>query len=105
MAVEQYQRAADLIELPDAYRQILAKPKNEIIVNFPGEARRWVDARLHRLSDSAQQHPWPVQGRLRFHPDVDLDEVQALAAWMTFKTALVGIPFGGAKGGVTMNPS
>ncbi|MDH3679277.1 MAG: Glu/Leu/Phe/Val dehydrogenase [Acidimicrobiia bacterium] len=105
VAVDQFQKAADLIELNDAYREILAQPKNEIIVNFPvhlddGTAKVFTGYRIQHNNILG-----PYKGGLRFHPDVDLDEVKALAAWMTFKTALVGIPFGGAKGGVTMAPS
>jgi glutamate dehydrogenase (NAD(P)+) len=104
VAVEQFQRAADLIELNDDYREILSHPKNEIIVNFPVHLD---DGRTKVFTGYRIQHNnilGPFKGGLRFHPDVDLDEVKALAAWMTFKTALVGIPFGGAKGGVTVDP-
>ncbi|MGI9598831.1 MAG: Glu/Leu/Phe/Val family dehydrogenase [Acidimicrobiales bacterium] len=104
-AVDQFQRAADLIDLNDSYRQILSHPKNEIIVNFPvslddGSKRVFTGYRIQHNNLLG-----PYKGGLRFHPDVDLDEVKALAAWMTFKTALVGVPFGGAKGGVTIEPS
>ncbi len=104
-AVDQFQRAADLIDLNDSYRQILSHPKNEIIVNFPvslddGTKKVFTGYRIQHNNLLG-----PFKGGLRFHPDVDLDEVKALAAWMTFKTALVGIPFGGAKGGVTIDPS
>jgi glutamate dehydrogenase (NAD(P)+) len=104
-AVDQFQRAADLIDLPDAYREILSHPKNEIIVNFPvslddGSKRVFTGYRIQHNNLLG-----PYKGGMRFHPDVDLDEVKALAAWMTFKTALVGVPFGGAKGGVTIDPS
>lgn len=104
-AVDQFQRAADLIDLNDSYRQILSHPKNEIIVNFPvslddGTKKVFTGYRIQHNNVLG-----PFKGGLRFHPDVDLDEVKALAAWMTFKTALVGIPFGGAKGGVTIDPS
>lgn len=104
-AVDQFQRAADLIDLNDAYREILSHPKNEIIVNFPvslddGSKKVFTGYRIQHNNLLG-----PYKGGLRFHPDVDLDEVKALAAWMTFKTALVGIPFGGAKGGVTIDPS
>jgi len=104
VAVEQFQRAADLIELKDEYREMLSHAKNEIIVNFPV---RLDDGRTKMFTGYRIQHNnilGPYKGGLRFHPDVDLDEVKALAAWMTFKTALVGIPFGGAKGGVTIDP-
>lgn len=103
-AVEQFQRAADLIGLPDEHRQILSNAKNEIIVNFPVKLD---DGSMKVFTGYRIQHNnilGPYKGGLRFHPDVDLDEVKALAAWMTFKTALVGIPFGGAKGGVTIDP-
>lgn len=104
-AVDQFQRAADLIDLNDAYREILSHPKNEIIVNFPvslddGSKKVFTGYRIQHNNLLG-----PYKGGMRFHPDVDLDEVKALAAWMTFKTALVGIPFGGAKGGVTIDPS
>ena len=104
-AIAQFQRAADLIELPADYRSILAEPKNEVIVNFPV---RLDSGKLKVFTGYRIQHSnlmGPYKGGLRFHPAVDLDEVKALAAWMTFKTALVGVPFGGAKGGVTINPS
>ena len=103
-AVDQFQRAADLIDLNDSYREILSHPKNEIIVNFPvtlddGSKRVFTGYRIQHNNLLG-----PFKGGLRFHPDVYLDEVKALAAWMTFKTALVGVPFGGAKGGVTIDP-
>ncbi|MEM8922818.1 MAG: Glu/Leu/Phe/Val dehydrogenase [Actinomycetota bacterium] len=104
-AVDQFQRAADLIELDDAYRAILSNAKNEIIVNFPV---RLDDGNFRMFTGYRIQHNnimGPFKGGLRFHPDVDLDEVKALAAWMTFKTALVGVPFGGAKGGLTLDPA
>lgn len=104
-AVDQFQRAADLIDLNDSYREILSHPKNEIIVNFPVSLE---DGSKKVFTGYRIQHNnllGPYKGGLRFHPSVDLDEVKALAAWMTFKTALVGVPFGGAKGGVTIDPS
>ncbi|MGF1598582.1 MAG: Glu/Leu/Phe/Val dehydrogenase [Acidimicrobiales bacterium] len=105
VAVEQFQRAADLIELKDSYREILSHPKNEIIVNFPvhlddGSTKVFTGYRIQHNNILG-----PYKGGLRFHPQVDLDEVKALAAWMTFKTALADIPFGGAKGGVTIEPA
>ena len=104
-AVEQFHHAADLIDLDPAVREILSHAKNEIIVNFPvrlddGSTRIFTGYRIQHNNILG-----PFKGGLRFHPSVDLDEVKALAAWMTFKTALVGIPFGGAKGGVTIDPS
>jgi glutamate dehydrogenase (NAD(P)+) len=104
MAVDQFHRAADLIDLRDDYREILSQPKNEIIVNFPvhlddGTTKVFTGYRIQHNNILG-----PFKGGLRFHPDVDLDEVKALAAWMTFKTALVGVPFGGAQGGVTIDP-
>lgn len=104
-AVAQFQRAADLIDLEPKYREILSFPKNEIIVNFPVTLD---DGSLKVFTGYRIQHNnilGPYKGGLRFHPDVDLDEVRALAAWMTFKTALAGIPFGGAKGGLTIDPA
>lgn len=104
-AVEQFQQAADLIGLEDRYRQILSHPKNEVIVNFPVQMDdgSWQIFRGYRIQHNNVLGPY--KGGIRFHPDVDLDEVSALAAWMTFKCSLVGLPLGGAKGGVTIDPS
>lgn len=104
-AVEQFQQAADLIGLEDRYRQILSHPKNEVIVNFPVQMDdgSWQIFRGFRIQHNNVLGPY--KGGIRFHPDVDLDEVSALAAWMTFKCSLVGLPLGGAKGGVTIDPS
>jgi len=104
-ALSHCQKAAKLIDLNDDYLAILSEPQNEIIVNFPV---RMDDGTLKVFTGYRIQHNnilGPYKGGLRFHPAVDLDEVKALAAWMTFKSALVGIPFGGAKGGVTINPA
>ncbi|MDC1513900.1 Glu/Leu/Phe/Val dehydrogenase [Porticoccaceae bacterium] len=105
VVLSQYMRAAEKLDLPHDYRKILAEPQNEIIVNFPV---RMDDGALKMFTGYRIQHNnilGPYKGGLRFHPAVDLDEVKALAAWMTFKSALVGIPFGGAKGGVTIDPA
>ena len=104
-ALSHCQKAAELIDLNDDYLAILSEPQNEIIVNFPV---RMDNGLLKVFTGYRIQHNnilGPYKGGLRFHPAVDLDEVKALAAWMTFKSALVGIPFGGAKGGVTIKPS
>ncbi len=103
-AVEQFQRAADLIGVVEPTRSILTEPKNEVIVNFPVELD---DGTWEMFTGYRIQHSnilGPFKGGIRFHPDVDLDEVKALAQWMTFKCALAGIPLGGAKGGVTIDP-
>ncbi|MDH4168542.1 MAG: Glu/Leu/Phe/Val dehydrogenase [Acidimicrobiia bacterium] len=105
MAQAQIERGADLIGLRDDYRVLLRSPKNEVIVNFPVQLD---DGRFELFRGYRIQHNnvlGPYKGGMRFSPDVDLDEVKALATWMTFKTALVNVPFGGAKGGVTIDPA
>lgn len=104
-AIARFEHAASIISLPKDCRRILAEPENEIIVNFPV---RLDSGSLKIFTGYRIQHNnilGPYKGGLRFHPAVNLDEVRALAAWMTFKTALVGLPFGGAKGGIALNPN
>jgi glutamate dehydrogenase (NAD(P)+) len=103
-AQRQFARAADLVDLPLAYRTILGTPKNEIIVNFPvlmddGSYRLFRGYRIQHNNVLG-----PYKGGMRFSEHVNLDEVKALATWMTWKSALMGLPFGGAKGGITMDP-
>lgn len=103
-ALEQFDAAADLVELPDRTRAILRTPKNEIIVNFPVEMD---DGEIRIFRGYRVQHNdilGPYKGGLRFAPYVDLGEVKALAMWMTWKTSLAGVPFGGAKGGISFDP-
>lgn len=104
-AVLQFQRAADLVDLDGELRAIFSQPESEIIVNFPVKLDdgTWEVFRGYRIQHNNALGPF--KGGMRFHQDVDLDEVKALAQWMTFKCALVGLPFGGAKGGVTITPS
>lgn len=103
-AVKQWQEAADIYGLSPSVRSILSYPKNELVIHFPVR----MDNGAHKMFSGYRiQHNnilGPFKGGIRFHPRVDLDEVKALAAWMTFKCALVDVPFGGAKGGVTVSP-
>lgn len=103
--VFQFNKAADLMGLDPNIRRILSKTKNEIVVNFPVlRDNREVEV----FTGYRVQHNdalGPFKGGLRFHPNVDIDEVRALAAWMTWKCAIAGIPFGGAKGGIQMDPA
>jgi glutamate dehydrogenase (NAD(P)+) len=104
-ALAQFDRAADYLELDPGSRAVLRVPKRELTVNFPvqmddGQVRVFTGYRVqHNLSRG------PAKGGIRFHPSTDLEEVRALAMWMTWKNALVDVPFGGAKGGVTVDPS
>jgi glutamate dehydrogenase (NAD(P)+) len=103
-ALAQFDRAADHLALADATRDILRVPKREWTVNFPVTMD---DGRVAVLTGYRVQHNvarGPAKGGIRFHPATDLDEVRALAMWMTWKCALVNVPFGGAKGGVTVDP-
>lgn len=101
----QFDKAADLMGLDPEVRQILAKPMNEITVNFPVKMD---DGRIEVFSGYRVQHNnalGPFKGGLRYHPLVNIDEVRALATWMTWKTAIADIPMGGAKGGIQFDPS
>ena len=101
----QFNRAADLMELEPSVRQILGTTMNEVVVHFPVKMD---DGRIEVFTGYRVQHNnalGPFKGGLRFHPAVDIDEVRALATWMTWKCAIVGIPFGGGKGGIQMDPS
>ena len=101
----QFDAAADHLELEPDLRAILAVPRREWTVNFP-VARD--DGSVDVFTGYRVQHNLalgPAKGGLRFHPRTDLDDVRALAMWMTWKCALVDVPFGGAKGGVTCDPT
>ncbi|MBA2644648.1 MAG: glutamate dehydrogenase [Solirubrobacterales bacterium] len=94
--------AADRLEMGEDTRAVLRSSYREVQVQIPIRLR---DGRVHVFSGYRVQHNGargPYKGGIRFHPEVDLDEVRALASLMTWKTAIVGIPFGGAKGGVNV---
>ncbi|MGD9689682.1 MAG: Glu/Leu/Phe/Val dehydrogenase [Phycisphaerales bacterium] len=102
---EQMDRAAESVGLAPEVRKILSSPTCEVSVNFPV---RMDDGQIEMFSGYRVQHNnvlGPFKGGIRYHPDVSLDEVRALAAWMTIKCALVDIPFGGGKGGVQVDPA
>src|SRR5438046_7024746 len=104
VAVEQFMQAADKLNLDEGMKQILSQPKRELIVHFPV---RMDDGSYKVFTGYRVQHSLtrgPAKGGIRYHQDVSLDEVKALAMWMTWKCATVGIPYGGAKGGVIVNP-
>ncbi|NUO83635.1 glutamate dehydrogenase, partial [candidate division KSB1 bacterium] len=86
------------MQLDANIRRILAQTVNETVVHFPVKMD---DGRIEMFTGYRVQHNnvlGPFKGGLRFHPSVQIEEVRALAAWMTWKTAIAGIPFGGAKG-------
>jgi glutamate dehydrogenase (NAD(P)+) len=104
VALQQYDRAADKLNLGPAVREVLRNPKRELTVYFPvqmddGSTRVFTGYRVwHNVTRG------PAKGGIRFHPQTDLEEIRALAMWMTWKCACVKIPYGGAKGGVTCDP-
>lgn len=105
VAVAQFDEAAEYLGLSQALRAILRQPKRELTVHFPvrldnGDVEVFTGYRVqHNISRG------PAKGGVRFSPDVSLDEIRALAMWMTWKCSVVGIPFGGAKGGVICDPT
>ena len=104
IALTQFEQAADLLKLDDGMRKILRSPKRALTVSCPV---RMDDGRYEVFTGHRVQHNvarGPAKGGIRYHPSVSIDEVRALAAWMTWKTACVNIPFGGGKGGVVCNP-
>jgi len=104
MATEQFRVIADYLEIETNLRERLLLPKRSMIVTLPvrmdsGEVRTFQGYRVqHHLTLG------PTKGGTRFQPSVTLGEVTALAIWMSWKCALTGLPYGGAKGGVTVNP-
>src|SRR6266700_4132483 len=104
MAVQQFELAAGNLNLSEDMREILRQPKRELVVNFPV---RLDSGRIKTFTGYRVQHNvnrGPAKGGIRYSPEVTLDEVKALSMWMTWKCAVVGIPFGGAKGGVICDP-
>lgn len=102
--IARFDLAANIINLDQRFRDILSVPERVIIVHLPvklddGTTRVFEGYRVIHSTVLG-----PSKGGIRFAPFVDLDEVKALAGWMSFKTALVGLPYGGAKGGITLNP-
>ncbi|MBM3465690.1 MAG: Glu/Leu/Phe/Val dehydrogenase [Armatimonadetes bacterium] len=103
-ALAQLDAVAARMGLDPGIHQILSHCKRQLIVCFPVKMD---DGQIKVFTGYRVQHNMargPAKGGLRFHPDVNLDEVKALAFWMTMKCAVVGIPYGGAKGGVICNP-
>jgi glutamate dehydrogenase (NAD(P)+) len=103
-AAARFDEAADRLKLDEGMCKVLRSPSREITVNIPIMLD---DGRLEVFTGYRVQHSiarGPGKGGIRFAPDVTLDEVRALASWMTWKCAVVNIPFGGAKGGVICNP-
>ncbi|MEO6205323.1 MAG: Glu/Leu/Phe/Val dehydrogenase, partial [Mycobacteriales bacterium] len=103
-ALHQLGEAARELGLDDGLHEMLATPRRSMQVAIP---LRRDDGTMSVLAGYRVQHNLsrgPAKGGVRFHPDTDLDEVRALAMWMTWKCALIGIPYGGAKGGVAIDP-
>ncbi|MFA7468072.1 MAG: Glu/Leu/Phe/Val dehydrogenase [Desulfotomaculaceae bacterium] len=103
--MRQYSHAADIIGLNSNIRKILEVTNNEILVHFPvrmdnGEVEIFTGYRVQHNNALG-----PYKGGLRYHPTVDIDAARALAMWMTWKTSLAGLPYGGAKGGIQLDPS
>jgi glutamate dehydrogenase (NAD(P)+) len=104
IAKQQFNRAADYLDLDASMRHVLENAKRQLIVSIPvkmdgGDVQVFEGYRVqHNIARG------PAKGGIRYHPNVTLDEVKALASWMTWKCATVGIPYGGGKGGVICDP-
>ncbi|MGH2707049.1 MAG: Glu/Leu/Phe/Val family dehydrogenase, partial [Actinomycetota bacterium] len=103
-ALEYFDEAAELMGLDPGVHTVLRQPKRSLIVSVPvrldsGEIRSFTGYRVHHDVTRG-----PAKGGIRYHPQVSFDEVKALAMWMTWKCAVVGIPYGGAKGGIIVEP-
>ncbi len=103
MAQAQLAEAARYLELDPGLSEVLSKPKRQLIVNFPvvmdnGEVHCYEGYRVQHNTSRG-----PTKGGIRYHPDVDVDETTALSMWMTWKCAVVDIPYGGAKGSVKVD--
>jgi len=101
---KQLKKAIDVLKMGDDIYEVLKEPKEYFEVSVPvvmdnGKVRVFKGYRVHHNNVLG-----PYKGGIRFHPDVDVNEVKALASWMTWKCSLVGLPYGGAKGGVICNP-
>lgn len=104
VALQQMNEAADLIHLDQSTRNLLSKPKRVLSVAVPVQMD---DGSVQVFDGYRVQHNLargPAKGGIRFHPEVTMDEVVALAMWMTWKCAVVDIPYGGAKGGIVVDP-
>ena len=104
IAMQNFDTAADKLGLEENMRNRIKHPARAMIVSVPV---RMDDGNIRRFEGYRVQHSTmrgPAKGGVRYHPQVNLDEVKALATWMTWKCAIVGIPFGGGKGGISCNP-
>jgi glutamate dehydrogenase/leucine dehydrogenase len=104
VALENFDAAADALQLDNDTREMIKYPERVLTVTVPV---RMDDGHIRRFEAYRVQHSsvrGPAKGGIRYHPQVTLDEVKALATWMTWKCAVVNIPFGGAKGGITCDP-
>jgi glutamate dehydrogenase (NAD(P)+) len=104
MARSQLRRIAGLIDVSESMLNVLLECKQGVVVSIP---TRMDDGSVHVFEGFRVKHNvarGPAKGGIRYHPDVTLEETKALAMWMTWKCALMGLPFGGAKGGVVCNP-
>ena len=103
--MQQFDEAASRLNLDEGMIEFLKQPRRVLIVKLP---IRRDNGRLEVFTGYRVQHSinrGPAKGGVRYHPQVSLDEVMALAAWMTWKCAIVGIPFGGGKGGIKCDPT
>src|SRR5258707_3156392 len=104
VAQQQFDLAAERLHLDPGLRRGAGEPRRELIGHFPV---KMADASAQVFTGYRVQHNLgrgPAKGGIRYHQDVSLDEVKALAMWMTWKCAVVGIPYGGGKGGVIVDP-
>jgi len=104
VAQQQFDLAAERLNLDPGLRRVLREPRRELTVHFPVKMD---DGSVQVFTGYRVQHNLgrgPAKGGIRYHQDVSLDEVKALAMWMTWKCAVVGIPYGGGKGGVIVDP-